>query len=67
MPSDPQILLPVTVRLPSAVVSEARARGEYVRGGASAVLRRWIVAGKSQDANFSPVVYDGLITNKKEK
>ena len=67
MPSDPQILLPVTVRLPSCVVSEARARGEYLRGGTSAVLRRWIVAGKLQDANFSPVMYDGPRTSNNEK
>ena len=67
MPKDAHILVPVSVRLPSDVVSEARQRGEYVRGGVSEVLRRWLILGKSKDVSFSPVVYDGPIHTKKKK
>jgi uncharacterized protein (DUF4415 family) len=42
-----EVLEPVTIRLQPSVVSEARERGEHVRGGASAVLRNWILAGKA--------------------
>lgn len=59
------ILVPVSVRLPSDVVSEARERGEYVRGGASQVLRNWLLLGKSKDAKFSRGMYDAPITKKR--
>jgi hypothetical protein len=42
-----EVLEPVTVRLQPSVVREARERGEHVRGGASAVIRNWILAGKA--------------------
>jgi len=64
MDKDAHILLPVSVRLPSDVVSEARARGEYVRGGVSEVLRRWIVAGMQHSAKFSRGLYDAPIRKK---
>jgi hypothetical protein len=64
MDKDAHILLPVSVRLPSDVVSEARARGEYVRGGASQVLRNWLLLGKSKDASFSRGLYDAPIRKK---
>lgn len=40
-----EVLEPVTIRLQPSVVREARQRGEHVRGGASAVIRSWILAG----------------------
>jgi hypothetical protein len=40
-----EVLEPVTIRLQPSVVKEARERGEHVRGGASAVIRSWILAG----------------------
>jgi hypothetical protein len=40
-------LEPVTIRLQPSVVREARERGEHVRGGASAVIRKWILTGKA--------------------
>jgi hypothetical protein len=40
-----EVLEPVTIRLQPSVVREARERGEHVRGGASAVIRSWILAG----------------------
>jgi hypothetical protein len=64
MAQNAHILLPVSVRLPADLVSEARARGEYVRGGASQVLRNWLVLGKSKDASFSRGMYDAPITRK---
>jgi hypothetical protein len=64
MAQNAHILVPVSVRLPSDVVSEARQRGEYVRGGASQVLRNWLMLGKSQDAKFSRGLYDAPITSK---
>jgi hypothetical protein len=48
-------------------VSEARQRGEYVRGGASQVLRNWLLLGKSKDASFSRGMYDAPITQKKKQ
>lgn len=48
MPQDAPILLPVSIRLPAKVVQEARQQGEFVRGGASQVLRAWLVAGKAK-------------------
>jgi hypothetical protein len=42
-----EVLEPVTIRLQPSVVREARERGEHVRGGASAVIRNWILAGLS--------------------
>jgi hypothetical protein len=42
-----EVLEPVTIRLQPSVVREARERGEHVRGGASAVIRQWIIAGKA--------------------
>lgn len=42
-----EVLEPVTIRLQPSVVSEARERGERVRGGTSAVIRSWIFAGRS--------------------
>jgi hypothetical protein len=41
-----EVLQPMTIRLQPNVVSEARERGEHVRGGASAVIRSWILAGR---------------------
>jgi hypothetical protein len=41
-----EVLEPVTIRLQPSVVREARERGEHVRGGASAVIRSWILAGR---------------------
>jgi hypothetical protein len=64
MPKDAHILVPVSVRLPSDVVSEARERGEYVRGGASQILRNWLLLGKSKDPKFSRVMYDAPIRKK---
>ena len=64
MAQNAHILVPVSVRLPSDVVSEARERGEYVRGGASQVLRHWLLLGKSQDAKFSRGQYDALLHPK---
>ena len=64
MPKDAHILVPISVRLPSDVVSEARQRGEYVRGGASQVLRNWLLLGKSKDASFSRGMYDAPIRKK---
>ena len=61
------ILVPVSVRLPSDVVSEARQRGEYVRGGASQVFRNWLLLGKSKDASFSRGMYDAPITQQKKQ
>jgi hypothetical protein len=49
MPKHAQILLPVSVRLPADVVRDAREQGEFVRGGASQVLRAWLVSGKAKD------------------
>jgi hypothetical protein len=40
-----EVLQPVTIRLQPSVVREARERGERVRGGGSAVIRNWILAG----------------------
>jgi len=65
MAQNAHILLPVSVRLPADVVSEARARGEYVRGGASQVLRNWLILGKSKDASFSRGLYDAPIHTKR--
>ena len=42
-----EVLEPVTIRLQPSVVREARERGEHVRGGASAVIRNWILGGLS--------------------
>ena len=64
MPKDAHILVPVSVRLPSDVVSEARERGEYVRGGASQILRNWLLLGKSKDTKFSRGMYDAPIRTK---
>ena len=65
MAQNAHILVPVSVRLPSDVVSEARQRGEYVRGGASQVLRHWLLLGRSKDAKFSRGMYDAPITQNK--
>ena len=48
-----EVLEPVTIRLQPSVVREARERGERVRGGASAVLRNWILAGKRLGKTFA--------------
>ena len=64
MPKDAHILVPVSVRLPSDVVTEARERGEYVRGGASQILRNWLLLGKSKDPKFSRGMYDAPIRKK---
>jgi uncharacterized protein (DUF4415 family) len=64
MPKDAHILLPVSVRLPADVVSEARAQGEYVRGGASQVLRAWIERGMKNFGKFSRKMYDAPIHRK---
>jgi uncharacterized protein (DUF4415 family) len=48
-----EVLEPVTIRLQPSVVREARERGERVRGGASAVLRNWILAGKRVGKTFA--------------
>ena len=64
MAQDAHILVPVSVRLPSDVVSEARERGEYVRGGASQILRNWLLLGKSKDPKFSRGLYDAPIRKK---
>jgi hypothetical protein len=48
-----EVLEPVTIRLQPSVVREARERGERVRGGASAVIRNWILAGKSLGKTFA--------------
>jgi hypothetical protein len=42
-----EVMEPVTIRLQPSVAKEARERGEHVRGGASAVIRSWILAGIS--------------------
>jgi hypothetical protein len=42
-----EVLEPVTIRLQPSVVREARERGEHIRGGASAVIRNWILTGKA--------------------
>jgi hypothetical protein len=66
MPKDAPILLPVSIRLPANVVQEARQQGEFVRGGASQVLRTWLVAGKAKlNHKFLRGQYDAPIqTNK---
>lgn len=62
MPKDAPILLPISVRLPADVVQEARQQGEFVRGGASQVLRTWLVAGKAKlTAKFLRGQYDAPI------
>lgn len=48
-----EVLEPVTIRLQPSVVREARERGERVRGGASAVLRNWILAGMRIGKTFA--------------
>ena len=48
-----EVLEPVTIRLQPGVVREARERGERVRGGASAVLSNWILAGKRLGKTFA--------------
>jgi hypothetical protein len=48
-----EVLEPVTIRLQPSVVREARERGERVRGGASAVLRNWILAGMRLGKTFA--------------
>lgn len=48
-----EVLEPVTIRLQPGVVREARERGERVRGGASAVLRNWILAGMRLGKTFA--------------
>jgi uncharacterized protein (DUF4415 family) len=48
-----EVLEPVTIRLQPSVVREARERGERVRGGASAVLRNWILTGKRLGKTFA--------------
>jgi hypothetical protein len=48
-----EVLEPVTVRLQPSVVREARERGEYVRGGASAVIRNWILDGMRHGKTFA--------------
>ena len=66
MPKDAPILLPVSVRLPADVVQEARQQGEIVRGGASQVLRTWLVAGKAKlNHKFLRGQYDAPIQTKK--
>ena len=66
MPKDAPILLPVSVRLPADVVQEARLQGEFVRGGASQVLRTWLVAGKAKlNHKFLRGQYDAPIQTKK--
>ena len=66
MPKDAQILLPVSVRLPADVVQEARQQGEFVRGGASQVLRTWLVSGKAKATpKFLRSQYDAPIQTKK--
>ena len=66
MPKHAQILLPVSVRLPADVVQEARQQGEFVRGGASQVLRTWLVAGKAKlNHKFLRGQYDAPIQTKK--
>ncbi len=47
-----EVLEPVTIRLQPSVVREARERGEHVRGGTSAVLRNWILAGMRHGKTF---------------
>ena len=64
MPKHAHILLPVSVRLPADVVSVARSQGEYVRGGASQVLRSWIEKGMRINAQFSRGMYDAPIQQK---
>jgi hypothetical protein len=47
-------------------VQEARQQGEFVRGGASQVLRTWLVAGKAKLAHkFLRGQYDAPIQQKK--
>jgi hypothetical protein len=66
MPKDAPILLPVSVRLPADVVQEARQQGEFVRGGASQVLRAWLVSGKAKATRkFLRGQYDAPIQPKK--
>lgn len=65
MPKHAQILLPVSVRLPADVVQEARQQGEFVRGGASQVLRAWLVSGKAKAPKFLRGQYDAPIHTKK--
>jgi hypothetical protein len=48
-----EVLEPVTIRLQPSVVREARERGEHVRGGTSAVLRGWILAGLRLGKTFA--------------
>jgi len=48
-----EVLQPVTIRLQPSVVREARQQGEYVRGGASAVIRNWIHAGMRHGKTFA--------------
>lgn len=48
-----EVLEPITIRLQPSVVCEARERGEHVRGGTSAVLRQWILAGKRNGKTFA--------------
>jgi len=48
-----EVLEPVTIRLQPGVVREARERGERGRGGASAVLRNWILAGMRLGKTFA--------------
>jgi hypothetical protein len=45
-------------------VSVARSQGEYVRGGASQVLRSWIEKGMRINAQFSRGMYDAPIQKK---
>jgi hypothetical protein len=66
MPKHAPILLPVSVRLPADVVQAARQQGEFVRGGASQVLRAWLVAGKAKATpKFLRGRYDAPIHQKK--
>jgi hypothetical protein len=66
MPKDATILLPVSIRLPANIVQEARQQGEFVRGGASQVLRTWLVAGKAKlTPKFLRGRYDAPIHPKK--
>jgi hypothetical protein len=66
MPKHAPILLPVSVRLPADVVQAARQQGEFVRGGASQVLRAWLVAGKAKaNPKFLRGSYDAPIHPKK--
>jgi len=62
------VLEPVTIRLQPGVLTEARQKGDHVRGGTSAVLRAWIISGMRQGNIFARSMYDAPIPrNTKRK